>query len=87
MAASETFRLLLNQLGIDPHKESEVYEGSPEGSLMEYGGWFYLAGELIETGERKTDAGAGLQYFFRASHTPGDFGETALALEFSTKLH
>ncbi len=83
------FRILLDQLGIDPEKEGEVYEGTPEGSLMEYGGWFYLAGELIEPGERMTDAGPGFQYFFRASHRPtppGDFGEEVLALEFSTKL-
>jgi hypothetical protein len=85
----ENFRLLLDQLGIDPEKEGEVYEGAPVGSIMAYAGWFYLAGELIEPGERMTDAGFGFQYFFRRSHRPtalADFGEEVLALEFSTSL-
>jgi hypothetical protein len=84
----ESFRLLLDELGIDPEKESEVYEGSPEGSLVGYAGWFFLAGELIEPGERMTDAAPGFQYFFaRRRPTPqGDFGQEVLALEFSTKL-
>ena len=85
----EKFRLLLDQLGIESEKESHVYECGPKGSILEYGGWFYLAGELVEAGERMTDAGPGFQYLFRASHSPtalGDFGENVLALEFSTKL-
>jgi hypothetical protein len=85
----EKFRQLLDQLGIDPEKEGDVYEGGPEGSLMEYGGWFYLAGELIEAGERMADAGPDFQYFFRPSHRPSplaDFGDGVLALEFSTRL-
>jgi hypothetical protein len=85
----EGFRILLDQLGIDPEKEGEVYEGIIEGSLVGYGGWFYLAGELVEAGERMTDAGVGFQYFFRRSHKPtmlADFGDEVLALEFSTRL-
>lgn len=56
---------------------------------MLYNGWFYLAGELLEAGERMTDAGLGFQYFFRASHRPkafADLVEDVLALEFSAKL-
>jgi hypothetical protein len=85
----ENFRLLLDQLGIHPEKEGEIYAGGPEGSLVRYGGWFYLSGELIQTGERMTDAGPNFQYFFRASNRPtlrADFGAQVLALEFSTKL-
>ena len=85
----EKFRLLLDQLGIGADKEGDVHEDGPQGSLGQYGGWFYLAGELTETGERMTDAGPGFQYFFRTSHRPtalGDFDEEVLALEFSTKL-
>jgi hypothetical protein len=85
----EKFRQLLDQLGIDPEKEGEVYEGAPEGSIMAYAGWFYLAGEVIEPGERLTDAGPGFRYFFRPSHKPPtlrEFGEEVLALEFSTSL-
>jgi hypothetical protein len=85
----EKFRLLLDQLGIDPEKEGDVFEEGQESLLARYGGWFYLAGELIEAGERMADAGPGFQFFFRASHKPtlqGDFGDEVLALEFSTKL-
>jgi hypothetical protein len=84
----ENFHLILDQFGIDPEKEGEVYETCPEGPLIGYEGWFYLAGELIEAGERLTDAGAGFQYYFRKSLTTpeADFGEDVLALEFSTKL-
>jgi hypothetical protein len=82
-------RLLLDQLGIALEKEGEVYEGACEGLVVEYGGWFYLAGEVIEAGERMTDASPGFQYFFRPSYRPtalADFGGDVLALEFSTKL-
>jgi len=44
-------RILLDQLGIDPEKEGRSNEGIIEGSLVGYGGWFYLAGELVEVGE------------------------------------
>jgi hypothetical protein len=63
-AYPETFRTVLDQLRIDPEKEGEVYECGPEGALRVYGGWFYFAGELIEPGERMTDAGSGFQYYF-----------------------
>jgi len=85
----EKFLQLLDQLGIDPEKEGDVHEGGPPGSLMEYGGWFYVAGELIEAGERMADAGSGFQYFFRPSHRTtllADFGNEVLALEFLTRL-
>lgn len=44
----EKFRLLLDQFGIDAEKEGDVFEVGRQGSLVRYGGWFYLAGELIE---------------------------------------
>jgi hypothetical protein len=51
-----------------------------------YGGWFYFAGELIEPGERMTDAGPVLQYYFAdAKRLPlpqPDFGKNVLAVEF-----
>ena len=85
----EKFLQLLDQLGIDPEKEGDIHEFGPPGSLMEYGGWFYVAGKLIEAGERMTDAASGFQYFFRRSHMPtalADFGNEVLALEFLTRL-
>ncbi len=48
----ESFRLFLDQVGIDSAKEGEVYECGTEASLRLYGGWFYFAGELIEPGAR-----------------------------------
>ncbi len=86
----ENFLRFLDQLGVDSEKEGEVYECGPEGSLRVYGGWFYLVGELIEPGERMTDAGSGLQYYFAdAKHLPiprVDFGKKVLVVEFTTKL-
>jgi hypothetical protein len=85
----EPFRRLLDQLGIALDKEGDVFELGPVGSGVLYNGWFYLAGELVRAGERMTDGGPGLQYFFRSSYRPkalADFGEEVLALEFSTTL-
>jgi hypothetical protein len=89
-AFPENFRLLLDQLGIDPEKEGEVYECGPEGALRVYGGWFYFAGELVEPGDRLTDAGSGFQYYFAdAKHLPApaaDFGQSVAAVEFYARL-
>jgi hypothetical protein len=86
----ENFRLLLDQLGIDPEKEGEVYECGPEGPLSVYGGWFYFVGELIHAGDRMTDAATGFQYWFGdAKSLPRpevDFGENVLAVEFIMKI-
>jgi len=88
-AYPENFRLLLNQLGIDPEKEGEVYECGPDGQLRAYGGWFFFVGELIEAGERMTDATPGFQYFFTdAKRLPSpqvDFGKNVLAVEFTRR--
>jgi hypothetical protein len=89
-AYPEDFRGLLDQLGIDPEKEAEVYECGPNGSLRAYGGWFYFVGELVEAGERMTDATNGFRYFFAdAKRLPRpivDFGKSILAIEFFTNL-
>jgi hypothetical protein len=85
----DEFRLLLDQLGIDPEKEAEVCGYGPEVSMMVYEGRFYFAGELMEPGERMTDAGSGFQYYFtdgnRLPDAKADFGNNVLAVEFSTK--
>ena len=90
-AYPEGFRVLLDQLGIDPEKEGEVYECGPEDQLHVYGGWFYFVGEFIEPGER---ANSGLGFHFHywfgpAKHLPkahGDFGQKVLSLEFVTRV-
>jgi hypothetical protein len=88
---SQNFRLLLDQLGIDPEKEGEVYECGPDGNSTIYGGWFYLVGELVVGGERLiTDPASGFQYYFLDAKgrpkPPVDFGDKVLALEFVTRL-
>ena len=86
----EDFLTLLDQLGIDPGKEGEVYECGPDGPLRLYGGWFYFAGEIIKPGERAADASPGFQYFFtdakRLPKPAVDFGGKVLAVEFRTNL-
>jgi hypothetical protein len=86
----EDFRQLLNQLGIDPEKEGEVYECGPEGPLRVYGGWLYFVGELVQEGERMTDATTGFQFWIADAkglpHPAVDFGKNVLAVEFITKL-
>lgn len=57
-AFPERFKQLLDQLGIDPLKEGEVYElGPTEHGTVSYGGWFYFCGEVVEAGERNTTSG------------------------------
>lgn len=89
-AYPEVFRSLLDQLGIDPEKEGEVYESGPAGALRNYGGWLYFSGELVQPGERMTDTGSGFQYWFAdAKYLPKpkvDFGPSVLAIEFLTTL-
>jgi hypothetical protein len=89
-AYPENFHRLLDLLGIDPEKEGEVYENGVEGPQRTYSGWFYFVGELVEPGERITDAGSKLEYFFvNAKNLPkpkADFGQNPLAIEFTTKL-
>jgi hypothetical protein len=70
-AYPENFRLLLDQPVIDPEKEGEVYECSPDGNSTIYGGWFYLVGELVVGGERLiTDPASGFEYYFLAKGRP-----------------
>src|SRR2546423_14111809 len=47
---------LLQQLGIDPNKEGEVFEYGPseEGDHF-YGGWFYFVGQMVTAGERNSN--------------------------------
>jgi len=83
------FRALLEQLGIDPNKEGEVYDvaGPFELSVRLTGGWFYFVGELIEKGERLTQSGD-FQYWFQPSfpRPPACFGECVAAVEFAAKI-
>ena len=83
------FVSVLDQIGIDPAKEGEVYELGLEGERRIYGGWFYFAGEIAESGERNSTL-ANFEYWFAdAKHLPKpatDFGDKVAAVEFMTKL-
>lgn len=83
------FLLLLEQLGIDPNKEGEVYDaaGPFELSIRPTGGWFYFVGELIQTGERLIQSGD-FQYWFQPTfpRAPACFGESVAAIEFAAKV-
>jgi hypothetical protein len=87
VAYPASFRAILKQLGIDEDKEGEAYEYGADALLWRYDGWFYLSGELVEPGERMTNAGFGFQFYFTdASHLPKpavDFGDHVLAIEFT----
>jgi hypothetical protein len=90
-AYPESFRLLLDQLGIDPEKEGEVYECGPEDQLYVYGGWFYFVGEFVEPGERATTGlGSSFHFWFgdakRLPKAQADFGEKVLSVEFVTRV-
>jgi len=85
------FLSLLQQLGIDPGKDADVYvRGSVDEGRCPYGGWFYLVGELVEKGWSVAQVAKDLQCFFRecgtlsASHAWR--GHDLLALEFMTNV-
>jgi hypothetical protein len=91
IAYPTSFRILLDQLGIDFEKEGEVYESGAEGNLRLYGGWLFFSGELIGPGERLvTEVESGFQYWFadskRLPKPGGDFGASVAAVEFYTKI-
>jgi hypothetical protein len=86
-----SFRELLDQLGIDPEKECEVYEYGPveEGSHL-YGGWFYFVGEMVTWGERNstaTDSDHFEFWFTSIGHKVPAFRDgPRLTLEFKTRM-
>ena len=85
----EAFRDLLNTLGVDPKKEGEaVHYGPKETGRHLYGGWFYFVGEVVEAGERSSNASDDFQYWTGTSfpRPPVAFGKTVAAVEFMTEL-
>ncbi len=52
IAFPAAFLTLLDQLGIDPSKDGEVYHnGRNAPGRHDYAGWFHFVGELAETGD------------------------------------
>ena len=87
-AYPDTFRDLLNTIGIDSKKEGEAVHYGPKGDLRFYGGWFYFVGKLVEPGERLSNASDSFQYWIGTSvpQPPSAFGERVPAVEFTTLL-
>jgi len=88
-AYPQAFRALLDNLGIDPSKEGEVYDmmGPFEANIRPMGGWFYFVGQLIEKGERLVEAGD-FKYWFQPAfpRAPACFGKQVSAIEFTTQV-
>jgi hypothetical protein len=86
-----SFKALLERLGIDPHKEGEVFEYGPvEDGCHLYGGWFYFVGEMVRWGERNSNAPDSHQFeFFFTSigpNAPAFRGGPRLTIEFTTHV-
>ena len=85
----DSFKTLLDQLGIDPNKEAEAVDYGPvgDGSHL-YGGWFYFVGEMINAGERNSNAGDKFEFWFTSigPAAPAFRAGPRLTLEFTTRL-
>jgi hypothetical protein len=86
-----SFKALLNQLGIDPDKEGEVYECMPvKDGLHLYQGWLYFVGELASKGQQTmhADDSPYFEYFVGTSFpkAPAFQDSPYLALEFSAHV-
>jgi hypothetical protein len=87
-AYPRSFLSLLEQLGIDRNKEGEVYEVyTDEKGKCNFGGWFFLTGQILESGERQVEQD-GISYHFsdgrKFPRPEGEFGLDLLALDFAT---
>lgn len=78
-----SFRAVLEDLGVDVHKEGEAFVYGPvaDGCYL-YGGWFYLVGEIVVAGESCCIAPDShhFDYFFKRSTPP------MVAVEFTAHL-
>jgi hypothetical protein len=86
-----SFRALLEELGVDPNKEGEVFEYGPaESGCHLYGGWFYLVGELVTARERNSIPADSNQfaYWFTGNcpDAPAFHDGPLLAIEFTTQV-
>jgi hypothetical protein len=84
-----SFKALLEQLGIDPNKEAEVFEYGPvEDGYHLYGGWFYFVGEMVKAGERNSNAGGQFEFWFTSigPDAAAFHAGPRLTLEFTTHL-
>ena len=90
-AYPDSFKSLLEQIGIDLEKEGEVYMSGPvEDGYYVYEGHFYLIGEMIIAGESTISGPAPHRlacFFAETSRKLEEFkGEPLLAIEFVTRV-
>jgi hypothetical protein len=83
------FLTLLDSLGIDPHKDGEVYHnGRLAPGRHDYGGWFHFVGSLDRTGDFPVvDLGDGFTVWLRRKCAPeleALKGHPLVELEFHT---
>jgi hypothetical protein len=86
-----SFRALLEQLGIDPNKEGEAFECMLVGDGCHlYGGWFYLVGEMVTSGEGNYNPpdSRNFDLFFTTAHcrAPAFRGGPMLSIEFTAHV-
>ena len=85
------FRRLLQRLGIDPNKESEVVADGPlDNGLHHYGGWFFFVGEIVKAGEYMSVVSESpyFGYFFsRVGPCPTEFRDSpSLSVAFEAEF-
>jgi hypothetical protein len=76
------FLTLLESLGIESHKDGEVYHnGQISPGRHDYGGWYHFVGSLDRTGDLPpVDFGGGFTAWLCRSHSPALPGLTGLPL-------
>ena len=76
------FVSLLQSLGIDPHKDGEVYHNARLApGRHDYGGWYHFVGSLERTGDfAPVDFGGGFTVWLCEHHSPALRGLKDLSL-------
>jgi len=76
------FVSLLQSLGIDPHKDGEVYHNARLApGRHDYGGWYHFVGSLERTGDfAPVDLGGGFTVWLCERHSPALRGLQELPL-------
>jgi hypothetical protein len=81
-----SFLALLDELGIEPGKEDEVWGVGIDSNQALYGGWMYFAGRIVEQGQlTHRDGSKEFQFWFDMPRLrpSADFGGETIAVEFN----
>jgi hypothetical protein len=87
----QSFRALLEEIGIDPNTEDDNTEYGPTNDgCHSWGGWFYFVGQMAVWGEQNSQAPDAPEFqFFFTTTGPGAIsfpGRPLLGIEFTTHL-